>query len=120
MRAILTLIILVSFCNLGNAHQSHSVNVTFLIIDWQPMPIDKVLVIVLPSSTPHPWGLNSEERMTTDRDGKVIFRLKPGFYDVFVSRSGFTPRAAKIEVLEDKPAKFKLVLKMDPNETFPD
>jgi hypothetical protein len=120
MKAARTCLLLICLGSIGAALQDPSVEVTGRVKDSQKAPLDRALVIILPSSSPYKWNLDSEVRLTTDKNGEIALRLKPGFYDIFVSRAGFTPRAFKFEVLASKKSNFNLSLKMDPQENFPD
>lgn len=50
----------------------------------------------------------------TDANGRYSATVPPGFYDVFVSATGFTPIATKVRVKEGKNAMFDARLPPDP------
>jgi hypothetical protein len=50
----------------------------------------------------------------TDPSDQFSTELPPGFCDVFISATSFTPYCAKIRLNERKPANFKAKLKLAP------
>lgn len=43
-------------------------------------------------------GTAADVRVALKRDGSFSVALKPGFYDIFVTRAGFAPVCKKVEV----------------------
>jgi hypothetical protein len=59
-------------------------------------------------------GIESDITVATNADGEYTASVPPGFYDVFVSSTAFSPAAAKIRVKRDKPGTYSPRLKVDP------
>lgn len=59
-------------------------------------------------------GLKQDITATTDSNGRFSLDLPPGFYDVFVTATAFSPHCKKVR-LKDKEAKaYDVKLKVDP------
>ncbi len=58
-------------------------------------------------------GIKEDIIVSTDSDGKFSLELPPGFYDVFITATAFTPRCEKIR-LKEKPKTFDVKLKVSP------
>jgi hypothetical protein len=58
-------------------------------------------------------AIKEDITVSSDSDGKFSLDLPPGFYDVFVAASAFTPHCEKIR-LKDKPLTFGVKLKVSP------
>jgi len=56
-------------------------------------------------------GIKEDITLSTDSNGKFSLELPPGFYDVFVTATAFTPRCDKIR-LKDTPRTFDVKLKL--------
>lgn len=59
-------------------------------------------------------GIKQDVAVVTDTNGHYSADVPPGFYDVFVSATGFTPIAAKVRVKEGHAATLDRKLKVDP------
>jgi hypothetical protein len=59
-------------------------------------------------------GIPSNLTVTTDAKGEYSAQVPPGFYDVFVASTAFSPVAGKVRVKKDKPGTFSPRLKLDP------
>src|SRR5215469_747483 len=58
-------------------------------------------------------GIKEDITVTTESDGKFSLELPPGFYDVFVTASAFTPHCEKIR-LKDKSKTLDVKLTVSP------
>jgi hypothetical protein len=58
-------------------------------------------------------GINEGITVSTDSDGKFSLELRPGFYDVFVTATAFTPYCEKIR-LKDRPKTLDVKLTVSP------
>jgi Carboxypeptidase regulatory-like domain len=58
-------------------------------------------------------GIREDISVSTDSDGKFSLELPPGFYDVFVTATAFTPYCEKIR-LKDRPKTYDVKLKVSP------
>jgi hypothetical protein len=61
-------------------------------------------------------GLTEDLRLTADRAGGFAAKLAPGFYDVAVFASAFSPQAFKVRLRTAKAALSKIKLVVDPLE----
>lgn len=52
--------------------------------------------------------------VTSDKNGQFTLIVDPGFYDLFVSASAFSPECTKVHVSETKPAIYMPRLRADP------
>jgi hypothetical protein len=59
-------------------------------------------------------GIQRDLVVTTDQSGTYSVNVPPGFYDVFVSATAFTPTAAKVRVKQARRTKYNSALKADP------
>lgn len=59
-------------------------------------------------------GIKEDIRVKTDTVGEFSTSLPPGFYDLFVSSSGFTPSCRKVRIKAGKPAVYNFKLEMNP------
>jgi|ERR1051326_1620751 hypothetical protein len=59
-------------------------------------------------------GIKEDISVITDGSGHYSAAVPPGFYDVFVSATGFTPMATKVRVKVERPATFSPRLSADP------
>ena len=58
-------------------------------------------------------GVRTDVSVKTDANGDYSIIVPPGFYDVFVSSSAFTPVAAKVRVKDRQSSRFDTRLKID-------
>lgn len=58
-------------------------------------------------------GIKEDITVSTDSGGKFSLELPPGFYDVFVTATAFTPYCEKIRV-KDRPKTFEVKLTVSP------
>lgn len=58
-------------------------------------------------------GIKKDITLSSDSDGNFSLDLPPGFYDVFVTATAFTPHCEKIR-LKDKPLRFRVKLRASP------
>ena len=59
-------------------------------------------------------GVKQDLTAETNERGEFEMEVPPGFYDVFVSATGFTPYSNKIRLRAGEPATYKAKLKIDP------
>ncbi len=59
-------------------------------------------------------GLKRDLILETDAKGEFTAELPPGFYDVFVTASAFSPECRKIRIKPGETATYKATLKVDP------
>ena len=59
-------------------------------------------------------GIRQDVAVVTDANGHYSADVPPGFYDVFVSATAFTPTAAKVRVKEGHATTLRRKLKVDP------
>ena len=59
-------------------------------------------------------GIPQDLLVMTDASGRYSVAVPPGFYDIFVSATAFTPAATKVRVKEGKDATFDVKLPPDP------
>jgi hypothetical protein len=59
-------------------------------------------------------GATQDISVLTDDSGKYSASVPSGFYDVFVTATGFTPTAAKVRVKRDNALHFSTKLRADP------
>jgi hypothetical protein len=59
----------------------------------------------------NPKPFNLEVRTNSEGDAKAL--IPPGFYDVFVTSTGFAPQCQKLRVRVANPVAIKFVLKVD-------
>lgn len=59
-------------------------------------------------------GIKHDLAIETDGEGRFSAQLPPGFYDIFVSASAFSPDCRKIRVKQGETAIFETRLKVDP------
>lgn len=59
-------------------------------------------------------GVRTDVSVKKDGNGHYSISVPPGFYDVFVSSSAFTPVAAKVRVKDRESSRFDTRLKIDP------
>jgi hypothetical protein len=52
--------------------------------------------------------------VSSDKNGQFTLNIAPGFYDLFVSASGFSPECTKVRASETKPAIYMPRLRADP------
>ena len=62
-------------------------------------------------------GISQDATTSTDNRGHFSIAVPPGFYDLFVTKTAFTPVAAKIRVKSDSPTVYKTMLRVDPQVT---
>jgi Carboxypeptidase regulatory-like domain len=90
------------------------------VVDSEGAAIGNALVIVHWDGSGSRTGLEDNRRIKedirarTDKEGRVNLDLPPGFYDVFVASTAFSPTCLKVRVKTGKPATFKVQLKFDP------
>ena len=58
--------------------------------------------------------IKDDIRTRTNKEGHINLDLAPGFYDVFVASTAFSPACLKVRVNAGNPATFKVKLKADP------
>jgi len=58
-------------------------------------------------------GIKKDVTLSTDSEGRFSLDLPPGFYDVFIAATAFTPHCDKIR-LKDKPKTYDVKLKLSP------
>lgn len=61
-------------------------------------------------------GVKQDIILTSDRYGNFSVDIPPGFYDVFVSATAFSPRCEKLRVKGDQGQLFKVRLKLSCHE----
>jgi|SRR6266849_1403408 len=59
-------------------------------------------------------GVKKDLILETDARGKFAAELPPGFYDVFVAATAFSPYCRKIRIKPGESATFNAMLKVDP------
>lgn len=59
-------------------------------------------------------GMKEDLIATTDAKGEFSVDLPPGFYDVFIASTAFTPYCEKIRLVGHKPKKLDVKLKLSP------
>jgi hypothetical protein len=59
-------------------------------------------------------GIKSDLRLQTDRNGAYSVNLPPGFYDVFVFATSFTPTCSKVRIRAEQGAVLSPKLNADP------
>jgi hypothetical protein len=59
-------------------------------------------------------GLKEDLTTETNERGEFEIEIPPGFYDVFVSATGFSPHSSKIRAKPGEVATYKVKLKVDP------
>lgn len=59
-------------------------------------------------------GIKNNIAVVTDTEGRYSAAIPPGFYDVFVSATAFTPTAAKVRVKAGIPTTYDSKLRVDP------
>jgi hypothetical protein len=59
-------------------------------------------------------GIKTDVVVSTDSEGRYSAAIPPGFYDVFLSATVFTPTAAKVRVKAALPATYDSKLRVDP------
>jgi hypothetical protein len=62
-------------------------------------------------------GISHDVTVVTDREGRYLVVVPPGFYDVFITARGFTPVAAKVWVKQGEQTTFSAHLGLDGRET---
>ena len=70
----------------------------------------KVIVVHWTNSQMHP-AMVQDQVATTDKIGTCTLDLLPGVYDLFVSASGFSPYAVKVDVVAGENAPLSITLK---------
>jgi hypothetical protein len=59
-------------------------------------------------------GIKQDITATTDANGAFSVDLPPGFYDVFVSATAFSPHCDKVHLKGDETKKYEFKLKISP------
>jgi hypothetical protein len=59
-------------------------------------------------------GLSEDVRLQTDKLGAYSVDIPPGFYDVFISATAFSPSCRKVRIRSDGISTFDPKLKLDP------
>jgi Carboxypeptidase regulatory-like domain len=59
-------------------------------------------------------GIKQDLTVETDSNGRFSLDLPPGFYDVFVSSSAFSPQCAKIRIKDEVTKTYEFKLKASP------
>jgi hypothetical protein len=83
-----------------------SIRDAHVIVRWDPAGAD----VGLQSNV----GLKHEVDLITDKKGGFALQLPPGFYDVFVSFTAFSPQCRKIRIKPGSTSVYKARLKVDP------
>jgi hypothetical protein len=87
-------------------HEDASIGDAIVLIHWSGRGAD-----AKPGS---PAGLTEDLRIRTDKSGKYSAELAPGFYDIAVFATGFTPRALKVRLRGGEPTLSNIKLEVDP------
>ena len=58
-------------------------------------------------------GIKEDVQVRTDMAGEFTVNLPPGFYDLFVSSSGFTPTCRKVRIKAGKHADYSFTLEVN-------
>jgi Carboxypeptidase regulatory-like domain len=86
--------------------QGAAIRGAHVIVRWDPAGAD----VGLRSNV----GLKHEVELVTDKKGSFASKLPPGFYDVFVSATAFSPECRKIRIKSGLAFNFKVSLRVDP------
>lgn len=62
-------------------------------------------------------GIKQDTMLTTDTRGNFSVQLPPGFYDLFVSATAFTPASRKIRLKGERRSDSRFRLALDPKVT---
>jgi Carboxypeptidase regulatory-like domain len=76
-----------------------------LIVHWDPAGSDYVKDNL---------GTRQDVDATTDSNGHFSIELPPGFYDVFVTATAFTPHCDKIRLKDKEPKSYEVKLRLSP------
>jgi hypothetical protein len=61
----------------------------------------------------HNVGIKKDPVLKTDSQGGFAAEVPPGFYDLFVSASAFTPACRKVRIKGTASSKVRIVLELD-------
>jgi hypothetical protein len=75
------------------------------IIHWDPSGSNYL---------PDNFGIKQDISVETGSDGRFEVELPPGFYDVFVTATSFTPQCEKIRIKAMAPKSLEMRLKVSP------
>ena len=59
-------------------------------------------------------GTKEDKIATSDANGEFALDLPPGFYDVFISATAFSPHCEKVRLNEKSTKRFEVKLKVSP------
>jgi hypothetical protein len=119
MTRLITTLAVVTFCPLW-LFAGSAPSISGKVTDSEGAVIAKVRVLIHWDSSGSAVGLTDnlgtkqDVIVVTDASGQYSANLPPGFYDVFVSATAFTPIATKVRVKEGKPSIFSPKLNVDP------
>ena len=57
-------------------------------------------------------GIREDKTISTDANGRFSLELPPGFYDVFVTATAFSPHCEKIRIKGKEPRTYQVRLKL--------
>ena len=107
----LLLLSLLSFCLSAVAATA----VKGKVVDSEGAVIENAHVIFFADKAASTISLNMREiTRETDRAGQFSINLEPGFYDMCVLSSAFTPQCRKILVLKKVAPQYNFKLRVDP------
>jgi hypothetical protein len=116
-RAIVMGVLLICISQLSAEPQS---GITGQVTDSEGAVITKARVLVHWDPSGSTVGLvdnigtTQDISVVTDDSGKYSASVPPGFYDVFVTATGFTPTAGKVRVKQGQRTAFSTKLRADP------
>jgi len=111
MNSLLRTIVLSSL--LLHAGMALSSSISGTVKDSEGAVIGKARITI--HRDPSGGGKESEDVvLASDANGKFSVDVNPGFYDIFVSSSAFSPQCAKVRVKDTEPSIYTPRLHADP------